>query len=114
MRNLLEVLLDAIAPRRCPSCDAVCSRGFCDTCGEPEALLDAGTVAGVPVIVACRYTGSLARAITRFKYHPRPELAAPLGRLLVSAVRGLVLPEDLVWIPVPLHFERLVERGFNQ
>jgi ComF family protein len=66
------------------------------------------------VVVAGIYNGSLARAITRFKYEPRPELAAPLGRLLASAARRLVLPADLVWAPVPLHFDRLVERGFNQ
>jgi ComF family protein len=114
MRNLIEVLLDAVAPRRCLACGEVCAKSWCEGCGEPEPLLDAGSVAGVPIVVAGVYTGSLARAITRFKYEPRPELAAPLGRLLVAVARELDLPQDLVWAPVPLHFERLVERGFNQ
>jgi len=114
MRSLIEALLDAVAPRRCPGCSEVCAKNWCDACGEPEPLLAAGSVAGVPVVVAGVYAGALARAITRFKYEPRPELAAPLGRLLVDVAQNHVLPEDLVWAPVPLHFERLVERGFNQ
>jgi ComF family protein len=114
MRNLLEALLDVVAPRRCPGCGEVCAKSWCDTCGEPEPLPEAGFVAGVPVFVAGVYTGALAKAITRFKYEPRPELAVPLGRLLVPIARELALPEDAVWAPVPLHFERLVERGFNQ
>jgi ComF family protein len=114
MRNLIEALLDAVAPRRCPGCNEVCAKSWCDACGEPEPLPDAGSVAGVPVIVGGVYSGALARAISRFKYEPRPELAAPLGRLLVAIAQSRVLPEDLAWTPVPLHFERLVERGFNQ
>lgn len=114
MRNLLELLLDAVAPRRCLGCGAVGARSFCDGCGEPEPLRDAGSIADVPLFVAGAYAGALARAITRFKYEPRPELAAPLARLLLRAASEAALPLDLVWVPVPLHFERLVERGFNQ
>jgi ComF family protein len=114
MRSLIEILLDAVAPRRCPGCGEVCAKAWCDACGEPEPLLDAGSVAGVKVVVAGVYTGALSRAITRFKYEPRPELAVPLGRLLARAAVSQELPQDLVWAPVPLHFERLVERGFNQ
>ena len=114
MRNLIELLLDAVAPRRCLGCGAVSARSFCEGCGEPEPLPDAGSVADVPLVVAGVYGGALARAIARFKYEPRPELAAPLARLLLRAASEAALPRDLVWVPVPLYFERLVERGFNQ
>lgn len=114
MRNLIEALLDAVAPRRCLGCNEVTPGDWCSGCGVPEALLDAGTVSEVPVSVAGIYGGPLARAITRFKYEPRPELAAPLGRLLLPVARNLTLASNSLWVPVPLHFERLVERGFNQ
>ncbi len=55
----------------------------------------------------------MAAAITRFKYTPTPELAAPLGALLARAAIEAEVDVDLV-VPVPLHISRLVERGFNQ
>lgn len=51
------------------------------------------------------------RAVQRLKYGGRPDLAAPLARLVVEVapeLRGALL------IPVPVHGTRLVERGFNQ
>lgn len=114
MRKLIEALLDAVAPRRCPGCNDVSAGDWCTACGVPEPLLDAGAICGVPVAVAGLYGGALARAITRFKYEPRPELAGPLGRLLVAVAQRLPSSADSLWVPVPLHFERLVERGFNQ
>ena len=114
MKKLIEVLLDAVAPRRCPGCNDVSSGDWCSACGVPEALPDAGLICGVPLAVAGVYGGALAHAITRFKYEPRPELAGPLARLLLPVAQKLPSNSDTLWVPVPLHFERLVERGFNQ
>lgn len=54
----------------------------------------------------------MAEAIQRFKYHGDIKLAAPLGRFWEK-----IDFEDLFFeaiIPVPLHPNRLRERGFNQ
>jgi ComF family protein len=59
------------------------------------------------------YAGAVAAAVRRFKYQKRPDLAGPLGRLLRETCKRENLHADLV-VPVPLHFERLVERGYNQ
>jgi ComF family protein len=58
----------------------------------------------------------LREAIHAFKYENRPELGPSLARYLVAAFAqapwpGVVL--DAV-VPVPLHVERLAERGYNQ
>lgn len=55
------------------------------------------------------------RVVHQFKYHDRPELARDLGRWF-----GRVLAEsDLysgveVIVPVPLHFRKVLRRGYNQ
>jgi ComF family protein len=60
------------------------------------------------------YSGVLAAAIRRFKYERHPELATPLSALLLPAITSLTPLGQWVLVPVPLHLERLVERGFNQ
>jgi ComF family protein len=52
------------------------------------------------------------------KYENRPELAAPLARYLIAAFEGepwRSLPRRLDGVvPVPLHTQRLADRGYNQ
>jgi len=111
--HVLPNLLDLLSPRRCPGCGLIGNGRFCTDCGEPEPVPSDFRLEGVPVFVLGRYAGSLARAIRRLKYESKPELAAGLSELL--ALR--LLREqwtDAAWVPVPLHFERLVERGYNQ
>ena len=58
------------------------------------------------------YEGRLRQLIHLFKYGRLKPLARPLGKLLASA-----LPRDWRYdmvIPMPLHWRRSWERGFNQ
>jgi ComF family protein len=64
--------------------------------------------------VGCDYAFPWDRLIADFKFNDHVELAAPLARRLIEAVRrdAAVLPQ---WVlPVPLAPERLAERGYNQ
>jgi ComF family protein len=64
---------------------------------------------------AFAYGGAIARVIARLKYERRPDLARPLGDLLARALEPQrALLSDVVVVPVPLHANRLTERGFNQ
>jgi ComF family protein len=58
------------------------------------------------------YEGTLRRMIQLYKYERIHTLSAPLGRLLIA---GLPTQErfDLI-VPVPLHWRRRWQRGFNQ
>lgn len=58
-----------------------------------------------------RYGFPVDHLIQQFKYHERLDLADTLGRLLAEQVSDA--PPD-VWIPMPLHSNRLKQRGFNQ
>jgi predicted amidophosphoribosyltransferase len=50
----------------------------------------------------------------RFKYGGVPELAPWLGAWMARRVRRTLRQRQLLLVPVPLHANRLRERGFNQ
>jgi ComF family protein len=110
----LEAFAALLAPPRCAACDARVPllAAFCEACAravERARIDDAGALA------AFVYGGPVARAIARFKYEGRPDLARPLADLLWRAVEpyATALAEAVV-VPVPLHRMRLAERGYNQ
>jgi len=59
------------------------------------------------------YGGALAHAIQRFKYEGRVELAHPLGSLLARGALPWRQSVDVV-VPVPLHWRRRWDRGYDQ
>ncbi len=61
------------------------------------------------------YQGSIKDAVHRLKYRNQLTLAKPLGQLLgkvIEAAGGNFIPDCIV--PVPLHPDRLRQRGYNQ
>ena len=109
---LLDWLGELLSPLRCPACADALGGGrgpFCVPCvvsvEECESAIDS--------IAFAEYGGALARAVQRFKYEDKPELALPLGALVRRACRRSALRADVV-VPVPLHARRLACRGYNQ
>jgi ComF family protein len=114
LERILDFVRGAVAPPRCVGCGAAGASPFCVECRDdaPEPVF--GELEGLPLWAAGWYDGPLARGIRRFKYDPRPELARPLAALLASPAEQMSLPRSALWVPVPLHYARLCERGFNQ
>jgi ComF family protein len=137
--SLATDLLDLIFPPACVSCAelletrgpycALCALGLepvprpgCPRCAEPDP---AGTLCRrcrlrLPPFVNARaafvHEGPLARAIHRFKYEGRSELASPLGRALAEAEGGWLasVGPGALLVPIPLHRGRLLRRGYDQ
>ena len=141
LESLLVPCLSAVAPFRCPVCGkppfdgtpgmfcAECLESlpfivppYCPGCGGPmDGILD--------VCPKCLHQpprpwsqafslfhmeGNARLAIMMLKYRNRPEFARSLGRLLGDKLkRELPRPVDMI-VPVPLHWTRFVQRGFNQ
>jgi ComF family protein len=97
---------------------------FCASCSTP--FLNAYPLDEQGVCAACRsgllrfdraacfgfYEGSLRTLIHLYKYSGMKPLAGPLARLL-----DRVIPPELQFdavVPVPLHWRRQWDRGFNQ
>jgi ComF family protein len=101
-------------------------RPLCPICGKPQPT----AAGGRPVCrdfhnpalrlsrAAALHTHPLREAIHALKYEDQPELAVPLARYLVAVFAADPWPAlasslDAV-VPVPLHAQRLAERGYNQ
>ncbi len=114
----------------CPDCwrEAVFIAGpVCDQCGIPlpGAAQDAGaddltcddclTVARPwgRGRAALLYQGTGRRVVLAIKHGDRQDMVRPAARWLATAAAPLIRP-DVLLVPVPLHWSRLMARRFNQ
>lgn len=115
-------LLDLLFPPRCALCHQAGSP-LCPAClsrirsaGE-RAGPEHRAASGIRLISGLRSAGiykpPLSLAIREFKYRGRTDLAPSLGALMARAWQGVGIRPDFV-APVPLHDNRLRERGYNQ
>lgn len=137
---LPAALLDLLLPPRCAVCDQLqagpaqticpgCAFGFevlprelCPACATPitHPSTPCAACALQPLgldSLRCGYAygGSLAEAIGALKFGRRRELARPLARMAHAQSGGLPGAEALdLLLPVPLHRDRFLERGFDQ
>ncbi|MEF3273212.1 MAG: ComF family protein [Chloroflexus sp.] len=106
-------MLNWLFPDRCAGCRRLTGTLFCADC--QSRLRPYPPFASPPgldgAIVAFRYEGGLVAAIHQLKYGRRRRVAQALGDLLAATV-GPLAADAL--IAVPLHRDRLRERGFNQ
>jgi ComF family protein len=79
---------------------------------------DSATVVGETLevaVAAFAYGGPLRRALAGLKYGGAARVARPLARQAADALSALtVLAPDATLVPVPVHAERLRQRGYNQ
>lgn len=135
---MVRSLLDGLFPLTCRLCTQVVERGFplCRYCERALvvnrvpcaccALPLENPAGNDPLCIACQeasfdfdrvvapfiYDAALAQLIGRWKYAGDHRLTPLLGELWLSHARPGPLPDLLV--PVPLHWRRLLVRGFNQ
>lgn len=135
LQRLWSGVLDQVFVPHCPACDAPHSVGLCAPCAEslyelgPACPRCAEPMSG-PVALLCRrcrrrpppfartlspyrYGGELARALRRLKYERRPEIARALAPLIAPCLHQAAGLADMA-VPVPLHWRRMMSRGFNQ
>jgi ComF family protein len=100
------------APARCPVC-AVAYRTLTPSLHHCESCLrQQPPFARVHAVGP--YAGTLREAVQSFKYRGQLPLARPLGTLLGEAVLTGNGPHPDLLVPVPLHKNRLRDRGYNQ
>ena len=94
---------------RCPGCGgkndsalAVC-----------QACLEFPTRPYVDAVAVMEYTGAGRTLIQRMKFNNHPELARPLASLALKQLTESRMEFDCI-VPVPLHWQRLLRRSYNQ
>jgi ComF family protein len=106
----------------CPACrrDLPWNTHACTLCALPLAAAQSvcGACLASPPPYRCRtvfrYAFPLDRLVARLKYHGQLAPARVLGELLAEAGGDSSDGRPDILLPVPLHPERLAERGYNQ
>ena len=109
-------ILEAIYPTRCCLCD-VGDTFLCESClaemdRNPEVFESEGPLDFSRRIFA--YNGRAAQAVQSLKYLRTTALAHPMATLIAEEARRQHLLDDTVALPIPIHWTRHFERGFNQ
>lgn len=106
----MEVFWDLFFPPRCPGCAQAQGPYWCAACEAQLAPARFDVAPGLAAWTCGVYSGSLQRAILRFKGDHRSSLQRGLSEVLAR----LDLPADLTAVvPVPSPARRLRYRGHN-
>ncbi len=82
--------------------------GRCANCQSAKVDFDGIARAGA-------YDSVLRNLILAFKFQDRTELGGLLRELADSALQGSAFGDEIeLFVPVPLHWRRRLERGYNQ
>lgn len=96
---------------RCPVCRerASSSLGCCQRCADELFQV----VVKDDLIVLGIYKGKLEKAVRAFKFHGTTRLSKLFGEQLAKAIKKSSWQVSAI-CPVPLHWTRRLERGYNQ
>ncbi len=133
-RRRVRPILDLLFPPRCVYCGKLgahlcegclaeahpIGKDICIRCGNPmtqRGLCHRCRRHPIDPLRGIRglffYKGPISQGLRALKYQGVRDLAPILGRYLSAYIRDHALSIDYL-IPVPLHSQRLAERGFNQ
>ena len=127
MRIVRVGVLDLLIPPACAGCGAsgsllchACRRLLRPPSEERDRFVapDAGVVVGGALAVAVAafaYDGPMRRALAALKYTGVSRLAPVLADLALPTLdRLLMLTGPAALVPIPVHRDRLADRGYNQ
>jgi ComF family protein len=90
----------------------------CQRCAQPGAKLCSRCkhepLAIDRIVTPWRFGGALATAIRRLKFTGATHIARTLAPLWAPLLAAAVAETDGVIVPVPLHWRRRLQRGFDQ
>ena len=113
MNNYFDAFLDLIFPPKCEVCKSSSKAALCQDCFQSVKFMKPHL--GIHSVTA--YNDVVKHALHQLKFQNKKRLAQPMGVLMVqylSQSMHLDLKQIDVLVPVPLHPNRLKQRGFNQ
>jgi ComF family protein len=134
LRQVYEPLISVFLPELCQRCGAATAAGFCPACradfainryacrvcgcgplapGVAECAVHAPEWQVARVVAPLLYAPPLDHYLHMLKYASRRAIGRCLGQILAAAVQERCSEIDAL-VSVPLHPQRLLERGYNQ
>ncbi|MDM9381183.1 ComF family protein [Chlorogloeopsis sp. ULAP01] len=116
----LASFLNLFLQSHCPLCQRSAPQELCQNCTQKLQKFRLSTTSSlrqdsVPIFVWGAYGGMLKRAIAIMKYENQPQIARPLGKWLGEAwLLQHECDRKLKVVPIPLHPQKLQQRGYNQ
>lgn len=123
LKSILKRFVAVFLPFRCHTCSAATDFGvvLCDSClirlqgliGSPQRVED--VICSFPVYALSSYDSLMSDIIRIIKYRPSQKLLGILAEQCQKRGRlRTLIGSDAILVPVPMHSERLLKRGFNQ
>lgn len=117
----LQTLTNLFLQQQCPLCDRTAPQDFCSDCwrqlqsnflAQPTSM----TAEALPVLALGLYQSHLKHALAALKYDCNRHLANPLGGALGKQWQmfPIATRRPPLVVPIPLHGDKLRDRGFNQ
>lgn len=120
--------LDLFLETKCPLCHRSTGAELCRDCQRQVqqcqfSSQEQGIQEQIPLFSWGCYGGALKQSIAALKYNHHPQVARPLGDWLGQAWMSSGVVRDgcnfgrssrLVVVPIPMHADKLKQRGFNQ
>lgn len=120
IRALAPSVLDWLYPKKCGLCNALSDEPLCKLCRMELSPNKDGVVrskGNSPLdwrAAIYFYEGRAKQAVARLKYSRSTTLAKPLAELIAQHAENSGMSEADAIIPVPIHWLRFCQRGFNQ
>ncbi|OGO17420.1 MAG: hypothetical protein A2Z02_05150 [Chloroflexi bacterium RBG_16_48_7] len=133
LREITQAIVEFLFPATCVGCgkwgNFICSQcskslprispPFCKKCGKPETSGTfcpvcwsyQGKIDGIRSVF--HFDGVIRQAIHDLKYHHLKALSGPIADYLVQYLRENPMSGDAL-VPVPIHKNRIKQRGYNQ
>lgn len=103
---------------QCAACTEQTTDPLCKACaGTLVEATEVSSVRAAPlasIVAPWRYGGQLASAIRRLKFTGATHIARTLAPLWAPVLAAAVAETDGIVVPVPLHWRRRWQRGFDQ
>jgi ComF family protein len=120
-RQFVKSFLNLFLKSNCPLCSRSAVEDFCPACLRQLTRCKFSHSGQFwqgenPVFVWGEYRGTLKNAIAALKYNNNAHLARPLGYWLADAWLSdpPLSVNSVIVVPIPLHRDKLKQRGFNQ
>ena len=120
LKTFFQLLKEIIYPSKCALCGQLGKDSICSVCFDAFSPLEKfifRSHKGSPLDYwgsLYAYEGRAAQAIRKLKYSRITSLAKPLSELMFSGASQMDLLEVDAIVPIPIHWKRKFDRGFNQ